>query len=74
MLVIFFTSWLVGSICFALGAMWQRRRNTKVGTPSASHNSAIDAIAEQYIMDKMLDSDKQLVVRDFVWYVQQQHQ
>ena len=29
-------------VCFIAGAVWQRaRQNTKVGTPSASHNNAM---------------------------------
>ena len=39
-------------VCFLLGVLWHsqwlifRRRNTKEGTPSASHNSVRNAIAQ----------------------------
>jgi hypothetical protein len=42
LVMIGFGLWWCGLIA---GANYERRRNTKEGTPSASHNSAMDAIA-----------------------------
>jgi hypothetical protein len=43
--------------------------------PSATTNSAMDAIAERYISEvAFLDSSDAGVVRSFVAYLQQQHQ
>ena len=44
-ITVFLSSFICSFICFKLGARWQRQQNTKVGTPSASHNSAMLEIA-----------------------------
>ena len=50
------------------------RQPLKEEAQPQADNSAMDAIAEQYIMDKMLDTSHQLILRDFVWYARQLHQ
>ena len=68
--------WAIGFLCGFYYGEWYGRTGAKVGTPSASHNSAMDAIVALYgrwsvTVAKNFDHTQ---VDDFVDWVQQQHQ
>ena len=69
--------WILGVWSYAIYKAWPRQ-NTKVGTPSASPNSAMDAIALQkslFTLFKkyMSSADSSILVKE-VLVVVQQHQ
>ena len=74
-----FIPYLAAAIpAFLLGLYIGRNSNTKVGTPSASHNNAMDAIALQKslftLFKKYMSSvDSSILVKE-VLVVVQQHQ
>ena len=72
MLACFCSAWLLGYFCCWL---WRRNRNTKEGTPSASHNTgsrAIVTLLERYKSEELSPSDNTQLLDWFVTWCQQQ--